>query len=233
MKAMLRSLVSYESRQALRFDTLRLRTRMRRAFRSASTAPGERLHFGCGARRVPGWLNADLTGSDWDVDLTRPLPWADGQFSTVVSQHVVEHLELRRELLPLLREVRRVCRPGAELWVSTPDLEVVCRSYLDNRGQSLIDDRLRRHPGWAKQFADVPPQQVVNHLFHQMGQHKNLFDFELLAWALDQAGFRPCERVREADLLARFPEFPRRNDDFQTLYVRARAVPPANAGFRA
>jgi hypothetical protein len=39
--------------------------------------------------------------------------------------------------------------------------------------------------------------------------------------------------VREADLLARFPEFPRRSDDFQTLYVRARAVPPANAGFRA
>ena len=224
MKTLLKSLVSYEARQALRFDAQRWRARCRAPFTRPRGPLPEQLHVGCGTRRVAGWLNVDLAGSDQDVDLSRPLPWARGHFRAVVSQHVIEHLELRRELIPLLRELRRVCRAGAEIWLSTPDLEVVCRGYLADRGRALVADRLSRHPGWEKQFAGVPVQQVVNYLFHQMGQHKNLFDLELLAWALAQGGFGSCERVREADLLACFPEFPPRHDDAQSLCVRARAA---------
>jgi hypothetical protein len=53
--------------------------------------------------------------------------------------------------------------------------------------------------------------------------HKNLFDFTLLYWALTESGFVEIQRVEEADLLARFPEFPPRHDELQSLYVRARS----------
>lgn len=223
MKQLLKSLVSHETRQALRFDAMRWRARIRGTFRGNPLSASERLHFGCGSRRINGWLNVDIRGSDFDVDLSAKLPWAHGQFNAVVSQHVIEHLELCRELLPLLREVRRVCRPGAEIWLSTPDLAVVCQSYQASKGADLLADRLTRYPDWAKTMAGLPASQMVNHLFHQQGQHKNLLDFDLLKWALDQAGFVECARVNESALRQRFPEFPLRNDDWQSLYVRAKA----------
>jgi hypothetical protein len=38
---------------------------------------------------------------------------------------------------------------------------------------------------------------------------------------LKRSGFRDVRRVSEADLLARFPEFPFRGDDLHSLYLRA------------
>lgn len=67
----------------------------------------------------------------------------------------------------------------------------------------------------------MPPQEMINRIFHQGGEHKNLFDFELLSWALKKAGFGSGEQVGEADFLNCFPEFPRRADDYHSLYVRA------------
>lgn len=223
MKELIKSIMSHESRQALKFDAVRLRARLRSGFKRPARIVHDRLHFGCGSRKVDGWLNVDLVNSDQDVDLSQNLPWPSGQFQAVVSQHVIEHLELHRELLPLLREIRRVCSPGAEVWLSTPDLAVICRSYETSKGADLLKDRVTRYPDWAKVMHDVPASHMVNHLFHQMGQHKNLLDFELLAWALDRAGFVNCERVNEQKLRDRFPEFPVRNDDWQSLYVRAEA----------
>jgi hypothetical protein len=49
----------------------------------------------------------------------------------------------------------------------------------------------------------------------------NLFDFPLLKYVLGRAGFDDCVRVDEKDLLERFPDFPPRRDDYQSLYVRA------------
>jgi predicted SAM-dependent methyltransferase len=186
------------------------------------TPRSERLHLGAGRRRVPGWLNVDVLSSDYDVDIgSGRLPWPDGSFSVVVSQHVVEHLELEDELLPLLRELRRVLRSGGEMWLSCPDMEKICHAYIADRGSALHADRQRRMPSQAMRDG-VPSQHFVNWLFHQGGEHKNLFDFELLSWAVSTAGFRSCDRTDEGALLRRFPEFPQRHDDFQSLYVCAR-----------
>ncbi len=139
----------------------------------------------------------------------------------MVSQHVIEHLELETELLPLLRELRRVVVPGGCLWLSCPDLETVCRAYLHDQGAALSADRKRRIPTLALPDG-VPTQHFINLLFHQHGEHKNLFDLGLLTWAVQRAGFQICERVNEAALLAQYPEFPPRDDDRQSLYVRVR-----------
>lgn len=207
---------------ALKFDLLRLRARIMHN-RKRDVDPGHRkLHVGCGDTLIPGWLNVDVILSDYDVDLgCGRLPWRDRTFEAAVSQHVVEHLDLLPELLPLLKELRRVLKPGAALWLSCPDLEKVCRSYMEHAGADFLKDKMSRYPDFSLGHDSVPAQHMINFVFHESGRHKNLYDFTILDWALSQAGFKDRERVSEADLLRRFPEFPRRNDDFESIYVRA------------
>jgi predicted SAM-dependent methyltransferase len=211
----------------LRFDLARARALLRGVWRGDHrlkiAPPRPLVHLGCGSRRVNGWLNVDVTGSEFDLDLASAhLPWSDASVDAFVAQHVIEHLELDLELIPLLTEMRRVLRPDGEVWLSCPDLAAVCRSYVDGTLGQLIEDRRARFPDWR--FEGVPRSQFVNDVFTQEGEHVNLFDEELLRWALQQAGFATVERMREGDLLARFPEFPRRHDDLVSLYVRALGV---------
>jgi predicted SAM-dependent methyltransferase len=202
-----------------RFDLVRLDARL--SGPAGPVEPAEtKLHFGCGRRQVPGWLNVDVAGSSCRVDLgSGRLPWADRSFDAIVGQHVIEHLELMEEVIPLLRELGRVSRPGAEVWLSCPDMEKACRSYVERRGEDMLDDFIGRFPGLVA-WKDHP-SHMINALFHQHGEHKNLFDFDLLRWACEEAGLSDCIRVEEADLLARFRGFPPRNDDFHSIYVRA------------
>jgi predicted SAM-dependent methyltransferase len=210
------------------FDLIRLRARLRHPFRRRPAPASSRLHVGCGSRRVPGWLNVDVAGSEYDIDLgAGRLPWAPDSFDAIVSQHVIEHLELFSELLPLLREFRRVLEPGGSVWLSCPDMDKVCRAYVDGNLEEFLADR-RSRDDYSLQGA--PASQLVNDLFHQYGEHKNLFDFTLLKWALEKAGFVSVRRVVEEDLRAAFPGFPERSDDFQTLYVTAAAPERVVAG---
>jgi len=180
----------------------------------------ERLHLGSGDRHVPEWLNVDLVQSDLNLDIARgKLPFESDHFSLIVTQHVVEHLTIEDELIPLLKECLRTLKPNGELWISTPALEKVVHSYLEHHNVDLIKDRQTRKPEWN--LGDLPPQQFMNDLFYQQSEHRNLFDFDLLSWTLKQAGFTTIERVDEMELLKRFPEFPPRHDDFQSIYVRA------------
>jgi len=218
-----RNLLRERTRRALRFDLIRLCARMKH--RAQGAVPSHALlHLGCGQRRMAGFLNVDALDSDYDVDLAcGTLPWGSSSFDAVVSQQVIEHLELQSELRPLLSEILRVLRPGGEVWLSCPDMESVCRGYIADRGRSLLEDRRQRWPTWS--LAGTPPQHMVNLLFHQGGGHVNLFDYELLIWLLEQVGFVECARVNEADLRRRFPTVPPRRDDAVSLYVRALKVP--------
>jgi len=204
----------------MRFDTIRFIARAKNYFRKDLLPPKNKLHFGCAWRRVPGWLNVDVRHSEFDVDLADGrLPWKNNVFETTVSQHVIEHLELETELLPLLRELHRVMKPGGEIWLSCPDIESICNSYLIHAMEDLLLDRLTRFPNYS--IGELPTNHFINALFHQQGEHKNLYDFVLLKWILQRSGFTGIERVVEADLLHQFPEFPQRNDDLQSIYVRA------------
>jgi predicted SAM-dependent methyltransferase len=179
-----------------------------------------RLHLGCGDRRVDGWLNCDVSGSEFDLDLAvGQLPFPDGSIDVVVMQHVIEHLNLHDQLIPLFHELYRIFDKDGRLWLSCPDLAKVCAAYLADKGRALEEDRRRRWPDYS--LSGAPVQHFINDLFHSKGKHRNLFDIELLTWALNQASFLFVQRVTEADLLAAHPEFPPRCDDFQSLYVVA------------
>lgn len=206
------------------YDLRRFRWRLRHRFGKPAAPELPRLHFGCGGVRVEGWLNVDLGGADLDVDLSAGrLPWAPDVFEAAVGNHVIEHLDLESEALPLLFELHRVIRPGGRIWLGCPDMRRLCRAYLEDGMASLVADRVRRRGNSG--IGRLPDRYLLNDLFHQRGPrrspHKNLFDFELLRWALEQAGFAGVEEVDPAALARRYPEFPDRADGAQSIYVRA------------
>jgi hypothetical protein len=63
---------------------------------------------------------------------------------------------------------------------------------------------------------------MINELFHQHGEHKNLFDFNLLSYVLEKCGFKRVQEITESTFLQKYPSFPSRNDEEQSLYICAR-----------
>lgn len=207
--------------RALLYDFKRFKTRLFQQKKNINPS-SDKLQLGSGVRKIKGWVNVDLAGSDFNLDLTYGrLPWKDASFESIVSQHVIEHLVLEDELIPLLKEAKRILKPMGELWLATPDLRKISRSYMEYNCADMYDDRVKRMSEWSLQ--GFPTQHMMNDFFHQQGEHKNLFDYELLKWTLEQAGFTNISQVTEKDLLNRFPGFPERGDDFQALYVVAKA----------
>jgi len=204
----------------IKFDMRRAWTRWRMHGRRG--APTERrLHLGAGSRIVPQWLNCDIVGSQHDVDLAAcPLPFVDAHFTDIVSQHTIEHLEFDPKVLELFADCFRMLQPGGAVWFSCPDLEKICAAYVQDRCRTL-DVGLKRHWPHAE-AAGFPVQHRINFYFHQAGQHRNLMDFEMLAWGLAHAGFVDVTHENEAAFLAAYPGFPPRRDDFESIYVAAR-----------
>ena len=224
LKRALKSIGFSSVEREMRLNLLRLRARlsskkMLRQYLKNSELP-RKFHFGCGHRKINGWLNCDVKDSEINIDLASgKLPFPSNHFEYVCSQHVIEHLRLINELQPLLREVNRCTKKGGQIWLSCPDLEKICKSYLIDKGEGLLRDRQSRYPNFTTQ--GYPASFMINNLFHQGGQHKNLFDFGLLEYTLIKAGFKDVKQQEEKDLLLKFPEFLRRNDDFQSLYISA------------
>ena len=79
------------------------------------------LNLGCGAKHLPGFVNVDhhpVCRPDACLDLDEvPWPWKDGEVDEVVFEHSLEHL---REFDRPLREVWRICRPGAPVLLKVP-----------------------------------------------------------------------------------------------------------------
>ena len=83
-----------------------------------------RLNLGCGARKLDGWVNVDaqpLTKPDVVVDLAARLwPWSDNSVDEVFASHVLEHIAPGEPFFHVMRELYRVCKPGAQVTIVLP-----------------------------------------------------------------------------------------------------------------
>lgn len=103
------------------------------------------LNIGCGATAHPDWLNLDMVALHplaVVCDLRRGLPLAANAADACYSSHVLEHLT-RAEADPFIAEQFRVLRPNGVIRVVVPDLEVMCRDYLDHLGALRAGATLR------------------------------------------------------------------------------------------
>jgi len=91
------------------------------------------LNLGCGHRYHPAWINMDMAASDPNVincDLSMGIPLPENYCDVVYHAAVLEHLRIP-DSVKFIKECNRVLKPGGVLRVGVPDLEMLCRLYLD------------------------------------------------------------------------------------------------------
>lgn len=142
-----------------------------------------RLHIG-GETPKPGWKifniqpgeHVEFVGNCTDLS-----QFASGTVEAIYASHVLEHLGYLDELPQAVKEFRRVLRNGGRLLVSVPDLEALCRLFLDPR----LDSSMRFHV-----MRIIFGGQSDPHDFHKAGLTE-----EFLTDYLTVASFRNIERV--------------------------------------
>jgi predicted SAM-dependent methyltransferase len=100
------------------------------------------LNLGCGSRYHPAWINIDIVPQAPGIiqyDLTRGIPLPDTSCDVVYHAAVLEHMR-RGDALPFLRECYRVLKPSGIIRVGVPDLEKLCRLYLEKLEAALSGD---------------------------------------------------------------------------------------------
>lgn len=91
------------------------------------------INLGCGHRYHDTWTNVDLHPAGPGVlqmDIGKPLPFPDGMFEAVYHSNVLEHIR-RPQVAAFMAECARICRSGGILRIAVPDLEGICRLYLE------------------------------------------------------------------------------------------------------
>ncbi len=90
---------------------------------------------------------------DWEVFSAVPAPHVDHEgdakdlsrfpeetFNAIYASHVLEHFDYDDEIVAVLKEWFRVLKPGGELYVSVPDLDVLAKLFIDKEKLS-VDER--------------------------------------------------------------------------------------------
>jgi predicted SAM-dependent methyltransferase len=157
--------------------------------------PSPKLQIGCGPNRLPGWFNTDFylfSGGVHFLDATKPLPFSDGSFMYVLTEHQIEHITIQ-EAQRLLLECFRVMRPGGRIRIATPSLE-----FITSLKRAELSPDEEGYVQFASRFFDPTlelrsPAIAVNSIFYEHG-HRFIYDFETLAHLLQQAGFVDVRR---------------------------------------
>ena len=141
-----------------------------------------KLHLGCGKRNFGSdWVHIDRADFDHihSQDVTT-LPFEDNSCDLIYSSHLLEYFD-RDEVVDVLREWRRVLKPGAILRLAVPDFEQLCNLYKS--GYSL--------------------EKVIGPLYGKWGDpsvyHKTTYDFRSLRSVLIENGFRNVFRYNWRD----------------------------------
>jgi glycosyltransferase involved in cell wall biosynthesis/predicted SAM-dependent methyltransferase len=186
-----------------------------RARGSADPEPGQppvrKLHLGAGDNhhRARGWLDTDIRGGQpgheqsQAVDATKPLPFGDGTFDYVFSEHMIEHLTYD-DGQAMLRESCRVLRPGGRIRISCPNLRMLVDLFDPSKRSAdlLAYARMQQQ----HDFDESTPCKLLNWMVTMAspdpGCHKFIYDEPTLRESLQRAGFvdvQPCRLMQSDD----------------------------------
>jgi predicted SAM-dependent methyltransferase len=168
----------------------------RRAVRRHLASPQPSLHIGAGPKRLEGWLNTDLIGGDVHLDLERTLPLPDASLAYVFGEHMIGALS-EQAAMRLLRELRRVLRPGGVLRLATPDLEKLIAIYRDENPVVAREDYARYLDAETGK-PHATPCQLFNDVVRLWGI-RYTYDEEDLTRRLHETGFADIERVEPGE----------------------------------
>ena len=166
----------------------RLRRERDAAYGSYSVRSPQGLHIGAERFSIPNWFNTDLDPVRPDtyyLDATKPFPFHWDAFDFIFSEHMIEHLSFRQGL-DMLRECRRVLKPGGVIRIATPNLCNILALTDESSHEAYLQ--------WAIKEFDLPRDpypkatSVINNFFRSWG-HQFIYDPEMLRTTLQQEGF--------------------------------------------
>ncbi|MDY6940332.1 MAG: methyltransferase domain-containing protein [Cyanobacteriota bacterium] len=149
-----------------------------------------KLHIG-GKEAHPEWKILDVEERpevDFIGNATCLEQFEENSVDALYASHVLEHFHhsLNNELIQTLTEWHRVLKPGGKLYISVPDLQVLCWLYLNPNLTPLERHYLMRI--------------IFGAHSNEYDVHKVGFDFGILAMYLEEAGFEEYEPVSEFGL---------------------------------
>jgi predicted SAM-dependent methyltransferase len=140
-----------------------------------------RLHIG-GEVAKEGWelLNIQpVEGADHECDGSDLSRFTKQTFDEVYASHVLEHFDYASGMLGALLEWRRVLKWGGKLYISVPDLDVLCKLFLES--------------DISKQFAIM--RIIYGGHTDPYDCHQGGLNFNLLKSLLEKAEFSEIEKV--------------------------------------
>ena len=143
---------------------------------------GFRLCLG-GREAKPGWriINIEPGPAVDEVgDIRNLSDYPTNSCAEIYASHVLEHVP-QAEMVPTLQGFCRVLQPAGRFMVSVPDLDVLCRRFVDPNYTLTQKHHIMRM---------IFGGQTDEHDFHYIG-----LNFELLSKYLYTAGFKRVERV--------------------------------------
>jgi len=88
-----------------------------------------RLNAGCGNAQIDGYVNMDIDNGDVNGDI-RVMPFKDTCMDAITCHHVLEHLP-QRHIAKTIHEFSRILKDGGWLDIGVPDIELVCKAFLE------------------------------------------------------------------------------------------------------
>ncbi len=155
-----------------------------------ATHATRKLHLGCGDHLLEGWLNTDLrprVAGVLPLDATRTLPFPDGSFDYIFSEHLIEHVPYPQGC-KLLAECRRVLKPGGKIRLATLDFAFLVTLYNPEKTtlqQAYLDWSKLHFLPWAPAADDI---YVINNSVRDWG-HQFIYDDKAMRHAMAAAGF--------------------------------------------
>lgn len=143
-----------------------------------------KLNLGSGGHPIEGFINVDalqLPGTDVVCNLQRLDHFEDNMANVIYASHFLEHFSTADVPL-IISDMYRVLKENGELRISVPDLDKICKLYLEN-----IDWFTPPNNPW---LGLLYGGQVNKYDFHKTG-----FNFRWLKFLLAQAGFTEIEEV--------------------------------------
>ncbi|MGE3268587.1 MAG: methyltransferase domain-containing protein [Chloroflexota bacterium] len=164
----------------------------------ATVPETRRLQFGCGAFPATGWINTNLLpgpGVNLACDIRSGLPLASESIGYITSMHALVELPYL-DVVPALRELRRVLVPGGVLRLGLPDLDRAIDAYRAGSARyfSIPDD----------ETASIDGKFVVQMTWY--GTNLMMFTFEFARELLLRAGFSDVSRSEFRQTTSPYPE---------------------------
>ena len=146
-----------------------------------------KLHIG-GKQKKDGWkiLNIQKKNNvDFIGNITDLSQFEDSSIEEIYASHVFEHV-LQSEVNKTLKGIHRVLVDGGKFYVSVPDMDILCRMFIDPKAPLRVKFHAMR-----MMFGG----QIDKFDIHYFGwNHQFMIDF------LSQAGFKKLERVKSFNL---------------------------------